>query len=82
MAWNVEVENKNSAKYQRYFQRCTYKETEDSPWTFGIAAVAAFDCSDVEWIIDGYGNKVKKIWDYRLTVPSGHCQSIYIDLTN
>ena len=43
---------------------------KDSDWKLGIAKVTGFDVSDVLFILDTDGNKVKNVYDYELALPS------------
>jgi len=47
-------------------QVCTYQIEEMGDILRGVACVHDFDVSDVKYILDRNGHKVKFIWDYRL----------------
>lgn len=71
------------------FQLCEFTRTKraggkngplkcDNRWERGIAKVKSFDDSDVEFILDENGNKVKKVWNYRLITISTYNREVLI----
>lgn len=47
-------------------QKIEYQCKEDDVVKIGIACVQEWGTSDVEWIIDFDGNRVKELWSYKL----------------
>lgn len=48
-------------------QTCYYKATKNSSWKVGVACLGSgFGISDVKYILDEEGDKLKDCWDYHL----------------
>ena len=47
-------------------QACCFRRRMGAPEESGVAKVAAFGLSDVDWIVDMLGKRVGPVWDYRL----------------
>lgn len=49
-----------------YFQACEFKANKEDKWQPGIAQLAVYGVSDVEFIIDVQGKRYPDVFDYAL----------------
>jgi len=61
-------------------QACTFTRSPGSPKERGIAYQDYFGSNEVQFILDEFGKKVKKLWDYRLIEPTFENPHVGIDL--
>lgn len=60
-------------------QTCIYKSYPNAGWERGVACVKAFGLSDVLWIIDINGNKIKEPFAYALCSTMNEEVQSFID---
>ena len=58
-------------EFRRKRGTAVLKSDPKNKWERGLACVSSFGYHDVDYIIDGDGDKVRTVYDYRLMVGYG-----------